>query len=126
MLPDCTRLTIVYVVTGAQSAYIRALLSVTSGSRLDGALGFRSVLVNSRGCGNVPLRTPQISAGSADDLRSALLFIREKYPRAPLYAIGFSLGATIVSKYLGQEGATSEIRAACVVSCVSFRESSYI
>ena len=69
--------------------------------------------------GNVPLRTPQISAGSPDDLRAALLYIRTRYPDAPLYAVGFSLGGTVLSKYLGQEGESSEIRAGCVVACVS-------
>lgn len=123
---------------GSQASYVRSLLSITSKSRSQGGLGYRGIVINSRGCkstpvvqntkyrsyiklagGNVPLRTPQISAGSADDLRSALLYIRTLYPDAPLFAVGFSLGATVLTKYLGEERADSEIQAGCVVACVS-------
>jgi len=102
---------------GSQASYVRSLLSITSGSKSRGGLGYRSVVVNSRGCGNVPLRTPQLSAGSADDLRCALLFIRKLYPDAPCFAVGFSLGATVLTKYLGEEREASGIQAGCVVAC---------
>ncbi|KAF8308868.1 alpha/beta-hydrolase [Clavulina sp. PMI_390] len=102
---------------GSQASYVRMLVAQTGKSRAEGGLGLRSVVLNSRGCGNVPLRTPQISAGSPNDLKSALIFLREKYPAAPIYGVGFSLGATVLSKYLGQEGDASEIQAAVVVAC---------
>ena len=96
-----------------------ALLAEVSRSRDAGGLGFRSVVINPRGCGDVPLRTPRMSGGGPEDLRSALLFIRQQYPHAPLYGVGFSLGAIILTKYLVQLGAASEIRAVCVLACVS-------
>ena len=54
-----------------------------------------------------------------DDLRSALLFITAKYPKAPLIGLGFSLGANIITKYLGEEEEKSLLRAAVVLACVS-------
>jgi uncharacterized protein len=112
------------------------------GPKSNGGLGYRGAVVNSRGCqsrwfqlnsvfsvrlltvlgtgigGNVPLVTPRISAGSADDLRSALLYIRSRYPNAPIFAVGFSLGALVLMKYLGEEGKNSVLKGGCVVACV--------
>ena len=125
-----------HIYPGSQASYVRDLLAIVSGPRSDGGLGYRGVVVNSRGCeyhsmrlicvllfigagGNVPLRTPQISAGSPDDLRSSLLYLASLYPNAPIYAVGFSLGASVLTKYLGQEGSHSRIKAGCVIACVS-------
>lgn len=57
------------------------------------------------------------SAGHTGDIRSALLYISAIYPRAPLIGIGFSLGANIMTRYIGEEGPKSRLRAACVVAC---------
>ncbi|KAF8321400.1 Alpha/Beta hydrolase protein, partial [Cantharellus anzutake] len=103
----------------SQASYVRNLLAIVTGRQSEGGLGYRGVVVNSRGCecGNVPLRTPQMSAGSPDDLCSSLLYIASIYPNAPIYAVGFSLGATVLAKYLGQEGERSRIRAGIVIAC---------
>jgi len=102
---------------GSQASYVRSLLTVICGPKSNGGLGYRGAVVNSRGCGNVPLVTPRISAGSADDLRSALLCIRSRHPNAPIFAVGFSLGAVVLMKYLGEEGKNSVLKGGCVVAC---------
>lgn len=58
------------------------------------------------------------SAGHTEDLRSALLYISAKYPEAPLIGIGFSLGANILTRYLGEEGPQSRLRGGLVLACV--------
>lgn len=59
------------------------------------------------------------SAGHTDDLRSGLLFASESWPDAPLIGLGFSLGANILTRYLGEEGPRSRLRAGIVLACVS-------
>jgi uncharacterized protein len=67
----------------------------------------------------VPLTTPQLySAGHTDDLRTALLYISNLYPNAPLLGVGFSLGANVLTRYLGQEGEHSRLVAGCAIACV--------
>ncbi|CAI7877560.1 unnamed protein product, partial [Closterium sp. NIES-54] len=52
------------------------------------------------------------NAGWTTDLRFVISLVQQDYPHAPLYAIGTSLGANILVKYLGEEGATGPIQAA--------------
>lgn len=86
----------------------------------EGGPGFRCIVTNFRGCeyivedttsihtligANTPVTSPQLySAAKTSDIRSALLFITSLYPKSPLIGLGFSLGANILSKYLGEEG----------------------
>jgi predicted alpha/beta-fold hydrolase len=41
--------------------------------------------------------------------------VHEKYPQAPLFTIGTSIGANILVKYLGEEGAATPVGAAAAV-----------
>lgn len=67
-----------------------------------------------------PLTTPRLyTAGHTDDLRQALTFIVNKYPRAPLLGMGFSMGANIMTRYVAEEGDRSRLSSAVVLSCVS-------
>lgn len=59
------------------------------------------------------------SAGYTDDLRTALMYIQNLYPDAPLLGIGFSLGANILCRYLGEEGKNSRLASGCILGCVS-------
>ena len=67
----------------------------------------------------MPVTSGQLySAGHTEDLRQALTFISLKYPKAPLIGVGFSLGANVITRYLGEEGENSRLIAACVLGCV--------
>ncbi|KAL6986487.1 embryogenesis-associated protein emb8 [Sarracenia purpurea var. burkii] len=65
---------------------------------------WRVVVFNSRGCGESPVTTPQFySASFIEDLREVVAHVSTRYPDANLYAVGWSLGANILVRYLGQE-----------------------
>jgi predicted alpha/beta-fold hydrolase len=59
------------------------------------------------------------SAGSTDDTRQALMYLNHKYPDAPLLGLGFSLGANLLTRYLGEEGERSKLKAGAALGCVS-------
>lgn len=68
---------------------------------------------------NVPVTTAQLySAGHTEDLRSALLYLSVRYPSATLLGLGFSLGANVMTRYLGEEGPKSKLTSGCVLACV--------
>ncbi|RKP09574.1 Alpha/Beta hydrolase protein, partial [Thamnocephalis sphaerospora] len=65
----------------------------------------RAVVVNFRGCAETRLYTPRLQSGAwTDDLRFAVSYVRSMCPGAKLGAVGFSIGANILVKYLGEEG----------------------
>ncbi|CAK5277425.1 unnamed protein product [Mycena citricolor] len=66
----------------------------------------------------VPVSSPQLySAGFTGDIREALVFISQLYPRAPLLGLGFSLGANVLTRYLAEEGENSRLVSGCVLAC---------
>lgn len=70
------------------------------------ARGYRVVVVNHVGASGSPVTSPRLySAGHTGDLRLALRHIAARYPAAPLFAAGWSLGANILVLGLGQAGA---------------------
>lgn len=68
-------------------------------------LGYRCFRMNMRGCGPGwdKAKSPP-NAGRSDDLRQVLEFIRRKHPFNPVTVIGFSMGANILLKMLGEDG----------------------
>ncbi|KAG9028609.1 hypothetical protein FRB95_006287 [Tulasnella sp. JGI-2019a] len=103
---------------GSQEPYVRSILATACLPKEQGGLGARAVVVNFRGCAGVPLTSPQFyNGGNTDDLRTALLYISAVYPRAPLLGIGFSLGANVLTRYMGEEGSKARLRAGCVLAC---------
>ncbi|CAN0331008.1 unnamed protein product, partial [Scytosiphon promiscuus] len=67
--------------------------------------GWRAVAMNHRGCGGTLLTSGWAYNGAfTGDVRLAVNHIRGRYPDAPLYAVGYSLGASLLVKYLGEEG----------------------
>jgi predicted alpha/beta-fold hydrolase len=77
------------------------------------ATGWRTVVCTRRGHGDLPLTTPQLNTmGSTHDLREQLAHIRNEFPNSPLHAIGVSAGSALLVRYLGEEGARSQIRSA--------------
>ncbi|XP_073155350.1 embryogenesis-associated protein EMB8 isoform X3 [Henckelia pumila] len=66
--------------------------------------GWRGVVFNSRGCGDSPVTTSQFySASFLGDINEVVEYVGNRYPKANLYAAGWSLGANILVRYLGQE-----------------------
>ena len=67
----------------------------------------------------VPITSPQLySAGHTEDYRAAVLYIRTRYPKAPLLGIGFSLGANVITRYVAEEGDKCRLVSAIALGCV--------
>lgn len=80
--------------------------------------GWEACVVNSRGCANSKITTPVLfNARATWDVRQTVKWLREKFPNRPLYGVGFSLGANILTNYLGEEGADCQLKAAVALSC---------
>ncbi|KAL0372907.1 UNVERIFIED_CONTAM: Embryogenesis-associated protein [Sesamum calycinum] len=77
---------------GSEDTYVRHML-------LRGrSKGWRVVVFNSRGCGNSPVTTAQFySASFLGDISEVVEHVGNRYPIANLYAVGWSLGANILS-----------------------------
>ncbi|KAH8117410.1 AB-hydrolase YheT [Phellopilus nigrolimitatus] len=103
---------------GSHESYVRAVLAQAVKPKEEGGLGYRGIVVNFRGCAGVPLTSGQLySAGHTDDLRQALMYISQRYPKAPLLGLAFSLGANVIIRYLAEEGEHSRLRAGCTLGC---------
>jgi len=98
---------------GSYELYLRAVLAplVTEEG------GWEACVVNSRGCAKSKITTPILfNARSTWDLRQTVQWLRETFPNRPLYGVGFSLGANILTNYLGEEGADCQLKAAAALS----------
>lgn len=66
-------------------------------------MGWRSVAMNYRGCGNTPLTSPKpLHIALSADVYEAVRSVREKFPDAPVLLVGFSIGAYTMTKYVGE------------------------
>ncbi|TCD69713.1 hypothetical protein EIP91_006480 [Steccherinum ochraceum] len=114
LLPEETPVVVVLhgLTGGSYESYVRAVLAPACTPLAQGGLGYRAVVVNFRGCAGVPLTSPRLySAGTTDDIRTALMYISATYPKAPLLGVGFSLGANVLTRYLAEEGERSRLNA---------------
>jgi len=82
-------------------------------ARWCGRHGLRAAALNFRGRSGSPNRRPRAyHAGETGDLDFILSALHERSPKAPLAAIGFSLGGNVLLKYLGEKGAQGSPRLA--------------
>ena len=78
--------------------------------------GFRPVLMHWRGCSGEPNRLPRsYHSGNSDDIRWFIDYLGHRFLRARLFALGYSLGANALLKYLGEEGSRSALTGAMAV-----------
>jgi predicted alpha/beta-fold hydrolase len=97
----------------SQASYVRGLAAALA------ARGFGVAALNFRGCSGEMNRLPRFyHSGETGDLDHAVRRLADERPGRALVAAGFSLGANVVAKYLGERGAElpRELRAGAVVS----------
>lgn len=87
---------------GSHEPYIRGIVDMISRPEN----GFDCVVLNSRGCARTPITTPQLFCGAwTEDIRQFIKLLRKEQPESRrIYLIGFSLGASVLANYLGQDG----------------------
>lgn len=99
-------------LTGSsQSGYIKGLQYRLA------RLGFRSVVLNFRGCSGEPnLSARCYHSGETEDIDFLYRTLRRREPETPMAAIGFSLGGNVLLKWLGEQGGRLPLFAAVAVS----------
>lgn len=80
--------------------------------------GYNAVVVNHRGgYPGLKITSPKLYwAASSWDYKEAVDHIKAKHPDLHIYGVGFSLGANILAKYLGEESDESVVEAAVWIS----------
>ncbi len=79
---------------------------------------FESVVVHFRGCSGIANTKPiSYHSGKTDDVKEYLDALQKKFPNIKLFAIGYSLGANMLLKLLGELKEASSITKAVSISC---------
>ncbi|ODN79060.1 anon-23da protein [Cryptococcus wingfieldii CBS 7118] len=119
LAPDAPTVVVCHGLTGgSHESYVRNILAWVIKPKSEGGLGGRGVVVNFRGCAGVPVTSDQLySAGTTMDLALALHHISARHPSSKLLGIGFSLGASILARYLGEYGQDALVKSAVVLGC---------
>ncbi|TDZ22557.1 putative esterase [Colletotrichum orbiculare MAFF 240422] len=74
-------------------------------------------VVNSRGCANSKFTSGTLyNARATWDFRQTVKWLKKKFPNRPLFGLGFSLGANMLTNYCGEEGTNCLLKAAIVCS----------
>lgn len=80
--------------------------------------GFKVACYNPRGRGGVEIQSSFLySAGYTEDFRRVIAKIKNENPESDIFAIGFSLGANYLTKYIGEENEACVLTAAVLCAC---------
>ncbi|XP_028105681.1 embryogenesis-associated protein EMB8-like [Camellia sinensis] len=78
--------------------------------------GWNVVVSNHRGLGGISITSDCFyNAGWTEDIRKVIDHLHCKYPEAPLFVVGTSIGANILVKYLGEDDVKTPIAGAAAV-----------
>ncbi|CAF0855312.1 unnamed protein product [Didymodactylos carnosus] len=99
---------------GSHNSYIRYMIKAASKS------GLCCVVTHARGCGLSDLTSPRSFSGAwTGDVRETVKYIRKIVgPDTPVFGMGYSLGAGVLTKYIGEEGIRCELNGA-IACCPS-------
>lgn len=110
--PDGPIVLVLHGLEGSSnSKYARGLLAAVQ------ARPWRGAVMHFRGCSGVPNRLPRsYHSGETGDLAHVIAELRRREPQAALAVVGYSLGANVLLKWLGEAGARAPLAAAVAVS----------
>ncbi|XP_037407553.1 phospholipase ABHD3-like isoform X1 [Triticum dicoccoides] len=78
--------------------------------------GWNVVVSNHRGLGGVSITSDCLyNGGWTEDVREVINYLHRKYPKAPMFCVGTSIGANILVKYLGEEGESTPLAGAASI-----------
>ncbi|CAN4110713.1 unnamed protein product [Withania somnifera] len=98
------------LTSDSDSAYIKHLAFKMA------KCGWNVVVSNHRGLGGVSVTSDCFyNAGWTEDARKVINHLHTQYPHAPLFAVGTSIGANVLVKYLGEEGVNTAIVGAAAI-----------
>jgi len=104
-------------ITGSSSdIYILNMITKAIDSGID------CVVMNHRGSKGSKLSSNKLySAGCSGDINDVIGHVTMRYPEAKIYAIGFSLGANLLTKYLGENRCEKVSKAICISNPWDFK-----
>ncbi|WWC70080.1 uncharacterized protein I206_104026 [Kwoniella pini CBS 10737] len=103
---------------GSHESYVRNMVVWLTKPVSEGGFGGRAGVVNFRGCASTPLTSPHLySTGSTIDLHTSVLYLSTLFPSASMFGVGFSLGAAVMTRYLGEQGDRCKLKAGVVLCC---------
>lgn len=92
------------------SHYIQAMLAQCQ------QLNWPAVLLHFRGCNGKPNKLPRAyHSGDTADTAHLINILRQRFPSRRLVAVGYSLGANVLLKYCGEQGADNPLAAAVAI-----------
>lgn len=109
---DVTRTVVVVpgLTSDSADAYVKHIAYSLAAS------GWRVVVANHRGLGGVSITSNQFyNAAWTEDLRSIINHLYQADPKTSLLAVGTSIGANILVKYLGEEGENTPLGGAAAI-----------
>lgn len=78
--------------------------------------GLRPVFMHWRGCSGEPNRlSTSYHSGATNDIHTLVKLVKKRHPSTPVHAVGYSLGANALLKYLGEKNVSCELSAAVCV-----------
>ncbi|EFX05950.1 alpha beta hydrolase fold family [Grosmannia clavigera kw1407] len=97
---------------GSYEVYLRHCIAPLLADGRDWAVA----VINARGCANSTLTSGMLfNARATWDVRQVARWARQTFPNRPLFGLGFSLGANILTNYVGEEGVDCPLTAAVAV-----------
>ncbi|KAF4977640.1 hypothetical protein FZEAL_5862 [Fusarium zealandicum] len=97
---------------GSHEIYLRHTIAP-----LIGEGGWEACVVNSRGCARSKITSGVLyNARATWDIRQTVKWLKKMFPNRPLFGLGFSLGANMLTNYCGEEGSDCLLKGAVVLS----------
>lgn len=95
----------------SQSSYVRSMVAELEQQ------GFYVVVFVARGCGRLKLTTPEtFTASRTADFKAVIQHVQNCCAGREIHSVGFSLGAGLLLKYLGENGENALLKSAVAIS----------